>query len=161
MLLLLCLVMGLIWGMLFVAGMNLAGIPMDWMDAVWSGLLFGVLVYLCLFVYGWRQNKRIRLAEARLPSPAQQRFSGMMRVGKRTVCMAVFLCETELCLVEIDQKDLPVTVYPAAELIRAVIPAARQLELHFTGERSVMLYSAHSEALLTALRDRGWLPFQH
>ena len=33
MLLLLCLVMGLIWGMLFAAGMNLAGIPMDWMDA--------------------------------------------------------------------------------------------------------------------------------
>lgn len=161
MLLVLCLVMGLIWGALFTAAMRLAGFPMAWVDVLWSGLLFGVLVYLCLLAYGWVQNKRIRQAEARLPSPAQQQFSGMMRVGKRTANMAVFLCETELCLVNIDKKDLSVTVYPAAELIRAVTPAAHQLELHFTGERSVMLYSSHSDALLTALRDRGWLPFQH
>lgn len=161
MLLLLCLVMGLIWGMLFVAGMNLAGIPMDWMDAVWGGLLFAALMFIVLALMGRMQRRRIEKAAGKLPSPATHSFVVLLMEDKHPLERAAYLCEDCLCLADISAKELSVTAYPAAEIVRAVSMASGRVEIHLTEGRVLILRTNDAEAMLAALKDRGWLPFQH
>ena len=162
MLLLLCLVMGLMWGMLFAAGMNLAGIPMDWMDAVWSGLLFGVLIFPVFRLLGRQQRRRAEAAKQKLPSPPTHGWLAVMVEGKKSRSVAVFLCEDCLCLANLDKKTVPISLYPCKEIVRAATPAVNHLEIHLTRNRSLLLrLGANTDDVLSDLKDRGWLPFQH
>ena len=157
----LCLLMGLIWGGLFAAGMTLAGYPMDGTDALLSGLLFGALMFPCLVVMGRMQNKRVQDAARKLPSPASHIFVTLLLEGKHAQGRAACLCEDCLCLADITSKALPITVYPAAEIIRAAQPSRGLLEVHLTEGRVLTFRANNSEAMLAALKERGWLPFQH
>ncbi len=159
--LILSLVMGLVWGVLFAAGMTLAGFPMDILDALWGGLLFGALMFLALALMGRLQQKRIQAAAQKLPSPASHSFVTLLLQGKHALGRAAYLCEDCLCLVDITSKALPVTVYPAEEIVRALQPSHGILEVHLT-EGRVLTFRANScDEMLTALKERGWLPFQH
>lgn len=161
MLLLLCLVIGLIWGVLFVAGMNLAGIPMDWTDAVWGGLLFAALMFIVLAPMGRMQRRRVEKAAGKLPSPATHSFVVLLLEGKHVLGRAAYLCEDCLCLADISAKALPITTYPADEIIRAAQPSPDRLEIHLTEGRVITLRTNEAEIILDVLKDRGWLPFQH
>lgn len=161
MLLLLCLVMGLIWGVLFAVGMNLAGIPMDWADAVWCGMLFAVLMFIVLALMGRMQRRRVEKAAGKLPSPATHSFVVLLLEGGHAQERAAYLCEDCLCLADISSKALPVTTYPAEEIVRAASLAPGRLEIHLTEARVITLRTNEAETILDVLKDRGWLPFQH
>ena len=158
---LVCLLMGLLWGWLFTTGMTLAGFPMDGTDAVLSGLLFGMLMFPCLVVMGRMQNKRVQAAAQKLPSPASHIFVTLLLDGKHAQARAACLCADCLCLADITSKSLPITIYPAEEIIRAAQPSRGILEVHLTEGRTLTFRANNSEAMLAALRERGWLPFQH
>lgn len=158
---LLCLLMGLVWGWLFTALMELAGFPMDGTDALLSGLFFGALLFLFLALLGRMQRRRILAAAQKLPSPMTHFFVTLLVQGKHAQSRAVYLCEDCLCLADITSKALPITVYPAEEIVRAVQPAPGLLELHLTEGRVLTFRANTCEAMLNALKERNWLPFQH
>ena len=162
MLLIICLIGGLVWGLLYTWLMSLAGFPMDWQDALLSGLLFGLLIYPCFHLMGRGQKRRVEAAQQKLPSPPTHGWLAIMGEGKQSRSVAVFLCEDCLCLADIGSKAVPISTYPCTEIVRAAIPAANRLEIHLSQGRTLQLRTGgNTEEILSALKERGWLPFQH
>ena len=152
---------GLFFGLVYPFGMRLIGIPMDGMDGLLSGLLFGGMTFVMLLIMFHHQRKRFLQAAERLPSRPTHQFQLPMLEGGKTRAVAVFLCEDCLCLVNVDRRDLPMTVYDAGDIIRTVMVNPRQMELHLTQGRVLTFRTGAAEILHKALQTRGWLPFQH
>lgn len=162
MLLIICLIAGLAWGFLYTWLMSLAGYPMDSQDALLSGLLFGLLIFPLFRLLGHQQRRRAEAAKQKLPSPPTHGWLAVMVEGKKSRSVAVFLCENCLCLADIDKRAVPISCYPCTEIVRATIPSVNHLEIHLTQNRSLLLRTgANTDDLFTALKERGWLPFQH
>lgn len=162
MLLIICLIAGLAWGFLYTWLMSLAGYPMDSRDALLSGLLFGLLIFPFFRLLDRQQRRRAEAAKQKLPSPPTHGWLAVMVEGKKSRSVAVFLCENCLCLADLDKKTVPLTLYPCTEIVRAATPAVNHLEIHLTRNRSLLLrLGANTNDVLSALKDRGWLPFQH
>ncbi len=159
--LLICLFFGLLWGVLYRAGMALAGFPIDLPLALLGGLLFGLVFFLLILLYDRHQHKRIRLVAQQLPSPPSQTFIVLLVQGKAVQSNTLLLCEDCLCLANMEQKPPAITIIHADEFIRAELSSRSQLTLHLTEGRSLTLRTAACQPLLTALKERGWLPFQH
>lgn len=152
---------GVFFGVFFPLGMRLFGVLLDAQTSLMAGLLFGGMCFPALLLLFRHQVRRYQAAEDRLPSPCTDRFSAMLHEGKQPQALGMFLCEDCLCLVDLDKKAMPMTVYPCEELVRAVLSAPNQLELHLTEGRCLHLRTGHAQELLAALKERGWLPFQH
>lgn len=159
--LILAVLCGLGFGVLYPLGMRLIGIPMDGADGLEAGLLFGVLFFPAILLVFRYQQGRVRKAMEKLPSPPELRCSATLVSGRKRTPMALFLCEDGLYLVDTDKRALPMICCPCTEIIRAASPAPGQLEIHMTENRTLLLRTGAAESLLTAMRDRGWLPFQH
>ena len=152
---------GLFFGLVYPAGMRLIGIPMDGMDGLLSGLLFGGMSFVMLLIMFHRQRQRFLRAAERLPSRPTHQFQLPMLVNGKYRSVALFFCEDCLCLVDMDRRDLPMTVYPSADIVRTLRINPRQMELHLTQGRVLTFGTGATEALHVALQVRGWLPFQH
>lgn len=162
MLLIICLLGGLAWGFLYTWLMSLSGYPMDGQDAMLSGLLFGLLIYPFFRLFGRRQRRRVQAAMQKLPSPPTHGWLAILIEGKKRLSVAVFLCEDCLCLADTSSKAVPITTWPCTEIVRAAIPRDGHLEIHLTQGRTLLLrIGATADGLLSALKARGWLPFQH
>jgi len=156
-----CMIGGILWGVLFRAGLASSGTTIDLMTALLSGLIFGAALFGGFMLIGRRQDRRIHAAAKKLPSPPSYSCSALLMQGKQMLTIGVFLCAECLCLVNLARKDLPVTIIPADDLVRAVLPMPNQLELHLTEGRQIILGTTAAGMLLEELKTRGWLPFQH
>ena len=161
MLLIMCLLVGQLWGGVFAFLMSLAGYAMDVPDAMLSGLLFAALFFPCLLWISRSSRRKMERAMAKLPSPSTHNFLVVMPQEGKSRSMIAALCEDSLCLIGIEQKELPVTVYKAEEINRAVLTENVLLEIHLTEDRVLPLRSRAAASMLEALKERGWLPFQH
>lgn len=159
--LILAVLCGLGFGVLYPLGMRLIGVPMDGADSLVVGLLFGVLAFPAILLVFRYQQGRVRKAVEKLPSPHTHAFSLMMQQNGKSQPMTVFLCEDCLCLVDMDKRALPMTVCPAAEIIHVFRISDREMELHLTQDRVLTFRTGATQALYSALKARGWLPFQH
>lgn len=158
---LLSLLGGLFFGLVYPAGMRLIGIPMDGTDGLFSGLLFGITIFAMLLIAFHNQRKRFLKAAEKLPSRPTHQFQLPMLEDGRLRAAAVFLCEDCLCLVQVERRGMPMTVYDAGDIIRTGMVNPRQMELHLTQGRMLTFTTGAVELLHKALQERGWLPFQH
>ena len=117
--------------------------------------------FVMLLIMFHRQRQRFLRAAERLPSRPTHQFQLPMLVNGKYRSVALFFCEDCLCLVDMDRRDLPMTVYPSADIVRTLRINPRQMELHLTQGRVLTFGTGATEALHVALQVRGWLPFQH
>ena len=159
--LIICLFFGFLWGVLYNGGMALAGMPVGMPLALSGGLLFGLVFFLIFTMSDRRQKKRIRLAAQQLPSFASDPVFVMLIQGKYVHPNALFLCEDCLCLANLEQKTPTITSIPSDAFIRAEISGRYQLTIHLTESRSLTLRTGAAQHIFDALKQLGWLPFQH
>ena len=159
--LILSVIMGVAFGILYPLGMSLLGFPFSIAEDWWVGLIFGGATFPAVLLLFRFQQKRFKAVEEKLPTPPTHSFSVLLRAGNKRVPMALFLCEDRLFLVDADKTALPMTVYTFGEIISAHIVATGQLEIRLTESRTLLLQTAATEQLLAALKERGCLPFQH
>ena len=123
-----------------------------------AGLMFFVLSYPLLLMSQRRLQKRSEAADAKLPSPCTHRFSLNLRKGRAFTVAIVYLCEDCLCIAELDDRRVPMTIYPAGDLLGASVPGPNRLDLTLTEGRRIALWAVPDDTLLRALQERGWLP---
>ena len=159
--LIISLAVGLLWGLLFRFGMGLAGYEIELPVMLLGSLAFGGAMFVFIQWTGRKQKRRALQAAQKLPSPLDCSCMAVLGQGRAAKAVAVFLCENGMYLCETDRKDLPLTAYASEDFLRAVCPSPHQLELHLTEDRTILLNTGASEALLERIKQLGWLPFQH
>lgn len=155
-----CLAGGIVWGLLFTAAMTLAGFPMGEGSALVAGLVFGLVGYPLLWWQNEKRERRIHAALEHLPSPAEVAFDGLMQVGKKRRNVTFCLCAAELCWFDPEQREIEIHAYPAREIVRANVLERNQVQIHLTEGHVLVFRTNAAVALLSALRQRDWLPLQ-
>ena len=125
-----CMIGGILWGVLFRAGLAASGTTIDLMTALLSGLIFGAALFGVFMLIGLRQDRQIHAAAKKLPSQPSHSCSALLMQGKRMLTSGVFLCAECLCLVNLERKDLPVTIIPADDLCRCHTKHAGKFRQH-------------------------------
>ncbi|MGN1368854.1 MAG: hypothetical protein ACI4WX_08305 [Aristaeellaceae bacterium] len=145
-------------------GLLYAGISyiflMDLPDAGRYAAMMGLgsfgLVLLVQLLRDERRARRFERAERSLPCPPSFRVGASMREGRQASGVNVYLCRSEVILVNVERRE-PVLIRLTREsLRRAVLDAPVQLTLELTDGRVLMLLCPYMEMLISELRKIGW-----
>lgn len=148
---------GLIFGAASYGVMLLMQLEKAGLWALVCGLWMFATVLSLLLLNARRLERRRADAARQLPSPATHHFTANLYNGQRIAPVEVFLCEKELCLITLEQTSSAPQIIPAADLVRAAIIGAAQLQLTLAGGRIILLKAVQAYALLQALQQRGWI----
>lgn len=152
--LLLSAILGLIYGL--ASYFILMDLPDAGRWALISGLSAFALVLLILLINDSRMARRYERAEKSLPVAPHFRVGANMREDKKVSSVNVYLCGSEMILLDVHKRE-PVTIRITRDMLsRAELSSSVQLALELSDDRTLLLLSPYMEALIRELRKMGW-----
>ena len=143
-----------------INGLSSYFILMDLPDAgrwaLISGLFGFGLVLLILLLNDSRMARRYEKAEKSLPVAPHFRVGANMREGKKVASINVYLCGSEMILLDAHHREPVMIRITRDALRRAELTSSVQLTIETTDDRTILLLSPYMEELIRQLRKMGW-----
>ena len=140
----------------FLSYIMMVGLPGAGRLSLCFGLAtFGVLLLFMLL----RERlylRRYEKAEARLPWEPEFQVGAKMRRDKTIVGVNVYLCGSEMALIDVHKKEPIVHLISRSQLRKAELEPPVELRLALTDGTETRLLSPYMQQLIQELRRNGW-----
>lgn len=132
----------------------------DLVVSVVAALMFYLLLFLFLLVYGKRMNKRHRIIEEQLPSPVFYKTNGNFDLGGGSKTNGnIYFCESGLFFVCLDEKPYTITVVPLAMIERCWSDAVH-LNIYTKDGKAFVMTIPHARKAFEAMLEHGWIDLE-
>ncbi|MBP5617522.1 MAG: hypothetical protein J6X61_00035, partial [Clostridia bacterium] len=122
-----------------------------------AALMFYLLLFLFLLVYGKWMDKRYRAVEENLPSPVFYKANGNFDLGGgRGVNGNIYFCEAGLCFVCLDEKPYTFTMVPL-EVIERCWSDDIHLSIYTKDGKIFAITMPDVPKARQAMQEHGWI----
>jgi hypothetical protein len=133
---------------------------MDLPDAPRWGLISGLSAFGLLLLYMLLSDefraRRYEKAEKQLPCQPTFRMGANLRTEKKVAGVNVYLCGTEIVLINVRRREPEITRLPRHELRKMILVPPVELRLETYDGSRLLLLSPYMEEFIRHLRMSGW-----
>lgn len=122
-----------------------------------SGILFAVLLYPCLMLFGRKMNKKYAEADSMICSPVIFKANGNFYTGKRVLHGSIYICEDRLYMVAFNKNKTGVFSILKKDILRieCKINNVCEVILGVNGELLYIFQTPDADRLSAALKEFG------
>lgn len=124
-----------------------------------SGILFAILLYPCLMLFGRKMNKKYAEADSMICSPVIFKANGNFYTGRRVLHGSIYICEDRLYMVTFNKNKTGVFSILKKDIVRLECKINKVCEvlLGVNGEVLYVFQTSQASRLVTALKDNEWI----
>ncbi len=124
-----------------------------------SGILFAILLYPCLILFGRKMNKKYAEADSMICSPVIFKANGNFYTGRRVLHGSIYICEDRLYIVTFNKNKTGVFSILKKDIVRleCKINNVCEVLLGVNGEVLYVFQTSQASRLVTALKDNEWI----
>ncbi len=124
-----------------------------------SGILFAILLYPCLMLFGRKMNKKYAEADSMICSPVIFKANGNFYTGRRVLHGSIYICEDRLYMVTFNKNKTGVFSILKKDIVRleCKINNVCEVLLGVNGEVLYVFQTSQASRLVTALKDNEWI----
>lgn len=124
-----------------------------------SGILFAILLYPCLILFGREMNKKYAEADSMICSPVIFKANGNFYTGRRVLHGSIYICEDRLYIVTFNKNKTGVFSILKKDIVRleCKINNVCEVLLGVNGEVLYVFQTSQASRLVTALKDNEWI----
>lgn len=122
-----------------------------------SGILFAILLYPCLMLFGRKMNKKYAEADSMICSPVIFKANGNFYTGRRVLHGSIYICEDRLYMVTFNKNKTGVFSILKKDIVRleCKINNVCEVLLGVNGEVLYVFQTHHAEQLVLSLKKFG------
>lgn len=124
---------------------------------IFSGILFVILLYPCLMLFGRKMNKKYAEADSMICSPVIFKANGNFYTGRRVLHGSIYICEDRLYIVTFNKNNIGVFSILKKDIVRleCKINNVCEVLLGVNGEVLYVFQTHHAEQLVLSLKKFG------